>query len=242
MQFVHASDLMLPSAFGFNYVQFIVVTRMLDTERYFRGENLFWHTANNEYDKTEQKFSDEEKNIADEKYIRFLNRINSSGFNPEISAIDVSIQPTIWLIGGTHRLGYLLSKNENIFVPVQFLMRQWPPVNAIEKYSDYPQNLMNEVINRYILLCNRLRRFLTGVIDYEIFVKHENFIINMIAQILNSTSIQKEEINLPNNDNEIRRHLFFVDKKVAVLRIQIDRLTLHYDGMESISWRSRGGG
>ena len=233
MTFMHSSDLMLPHLGGLDWVQVVVVSRILDTEMWQNGETPFWHTALSDF-----KFTPEEKAVVDDRYLKFLERMQTTGFNPEMSCFDVTIHPIIWLNGGSHRLGYMLSKNPNIFIPIKFNATPWNFCDGIKKYSYLGAEALQKIINRYNVLYGKMRKHITAVVNLKDFLKHFNEInssipsdikISLLSNLDGSMVEKAESSILPTNkESSWKKILSFCQKEIVILKIYLVQQTLHY--------------
>ena len=181
-----------------------------------------------------------------DKYVRLLERMQKTGFNPELSGMKVAIQPVVWAADGTHRLGYLLSRQENIFFPVYFVAQSnLQFMDGVKMYSELGGDILKALIDRYNKLYAKMRRAITGIINFKNFVKHETEIISALPldtkinflSNLNSTVSNGKYSLLPNNKNSIwRQRLAFCDKEIVIFNLLLPTQTLRLIEI------SRGGG
>lgn len=233
MFFMHSSDLMLPHMGGLDWVQIVVISRIMDTEIWQKGKTPFWHTALSDH-----KFSLEEKAVIDNQYVNFLERMKITGFNPDISFFDVTIDPIVWLNGGTHRLGYLLSKNPNIFIPVKLNASPWNFYDGIKKYAHLGMEMLKKIIDRYDMLYGEMRKHITAVVNLKDFQKHLNEItssipsdmkISLISNLDGSMANKATPSILPTNKTNVWKNILsFCHKEIVILNITLVQQTLYY--------------
>ena len=130
-RYIHSSDLMMPGSSGPKNLW--VVTRLMDTESWQRGEEMYWHTGI--FSPTLQRARQMDRN-----YAKLLTSLTYSGYNPELSQIIAAgSHEGLGLLGGSHRLGYLLRRSENFFAPVKIFPTSFG-IPAADKELQLPES------------------------------------------------------------------------------------------------------
>lgn len=160
--YVHSSDIMMPSKFGISTPQAIIASRIIDTEYYMKGERPYYH--GNMFEKS----GDITKRMTN-NYVAFLNDLEREGYSMAMSHSFITTKPLLMSSEGTHRIGYLLSKFNNVFLPVKVLSE-----------SENPYDIYGE---KYFL--NRLRRPEDWTCIKERFEKHYDVMNRSISGYLN---------------------------------------------------------
>ena len=202
--FVHSSDIMMPCHEGPTASQLAVTSRILDTERWRKKQKLYWHKLMSAK-KYGNILSTAEKKSSDTKYIKFLESMERSGFNPSLSHLQMAQLPILGQNDGTHRLGYLLSVKENIFVPVKIMplpQGLWFPINGTAFLLEKGVSLadMNILLDRYYELQKKLRRYVIGIIKKDVMSQKETMIFAEIAKV--GRCIKTKCVSLNNIDTD----------------------------------------
>ena len=126
---IHSADLMMPGSKGPKNLG--LITRLLDTESWRRGEEMYYHTA------TMNSPGLEYVRKINKGYAKLLTSLTYSGYNPELSLIVAAGNSGgLGLLSGSHRVGYLLSLCENFLAPIKI----FPTVFKVETKSDSKEN------------------------------------------------------------------------------------------------------
>ena len=126
---IHSADLMMPGSKGPKSL--FLITRLLDTESWRRGEEMYYHTA------MMNPPSLEAARKINRGYAKLLTSLTYSGYNPELSLIVAAGNSGgLGLLSGSHRMGYLLGLCENFLAPIKI----FPTAFKAETKSDSKEN------------------------------------------------------------------------------------------------------
>lgn len=197
------------------------------------GGGYYWHTRIGELH-YKKKYTPKEKKELDEKFERFFYAMKTRGFNPNLSHISVARLPMMGQSDGTHRMGYLLSEKPNVFVPVQILSpiaRVGKPVDGISWLSriGMPSEESEQLLKRYYMLYNEMRRYITVVLDKSKFDKNSVAFMQEIGCIGKVIGIKYacKKNNVVKVPKQYRK--FFKNKtEIIILEIEIERQILYY--------------
>lgn len=172
----------------------------------------------------------EEKEEADRKFDQFIHAMNTRGFNPCLSHISVKFRPIMGQSDGTHRMGYLLSEQPNVFVPTQVLSPitslSWPrDGNSWMSQMGMSSEEMEQIKERYHLLCNKMRRHIIAVVDKIEFDKNRTTFLQEIDCIgIKYAHKKNDDLKMPWQYKK-----FFKNKKeIIIMEIEIEHLILYY--------------
>ena len=212
--YIHSSDLMMPRSSGPSNI--FSVTRLMDTESWYRKEEMYWHTGWN------PKVTLEWARKSNKSYAKLLSSLFRSGYNPELSQIIASgSQEGLTLLGGTHRLGYLLSLNANIFVPVKIFPTSFD-IPAAEKevslsgtedrpLEPNPSNLSYEWFHaqgvpfdrveslrkRYEELVGKLRRNVVCMVEAAVFMARKKAVMKALKGVGRCIGVRMARAKIP---------------------------------------------
>lgn len=171
-----------------------------------------------------------EKEELDRKFDQFICAMKTRGFNPSLSHISVKNRPVMGQSDGTHRMGYLLSEQPNVFVPTQILSPiawlTWPrDGSSWMSQLGMSSEEIEKLKECYHLLCSRMRRYIIAVIDKPVFDKNGAAFMHEINCIgIKYTSKKSDDLKMP---RQYRR--FFKNKaEIIILEIEIEHQILYY--------------
>ena len=171
--------------------------------------------------------------------------MRDTGFNPELSSLGVSVVPEIWLMNGTHRTSWALSRNPNVFLPVT-LTKDCPIdmfFNGLQSCASLGNKLIEKIVARYNILYNQMRKFLVAVVNFKDFDKHKDQITKSLPkdllQVWSVSNLEGTMTNglvsiLPTNKNSIwRKFLSFCDREIIILNFEFSKQSLHFVNQNS---------
>ena len=236
--YVHSADLMMPNINGANNLG--IMGRLMDAEAYRRGEPLYWHTA-----AIRPQLNDAQIEGMNKGYKKFLQAVEKDGFNPEISQVTAwGTENGIGISGGTHRLGFLLSKNENFFVPLKISPvaideEVQPPQknpNADPYYSfkaaGIPTEKIDEMKARYALLVSKLRRTVDVFIDLPLFAANKAAVFAAVEKVGKVTDLNLGRSQMPREKreagfDEVLQKIYPMENFV-ILKVDLNYQALYY--------------
>ena len=130
----------------------------------------------------------------DENYAKFCEQMTLSGFNPELSHLMASgNEKSFYLMGATHRFGFMLTQRTNFFAPVHVSVTPTDDdktsretyVNPYDSYTrrNIPTERIEELRNRCDKLMNELRRNVLCMVDLPLFLDRHDAIFAAAQEI-----------------------------------------------------------
>lgn len=190
--FIHVSDLMYPLECGYTSLQAVIISRYMDTMLWRDGRNPKWHILMSADDAFVKKHRDDFIH----KYSSFLNNINNSGYNPQLSSFTIMQNPFWSLSDGTHRLGWVLTVSPNSFVPVK--VKRYKKRHDFEKdgFEFLKKKVDNKQINIFEDAYSSLRKkmrcdLLAYFVDDELFDRLKDKVLIEFERVGKVVGIEK---------------------------------------------------
>lgn len=182
--FVHVSDLLYPHEYGLTAIQMVVISRLLDTKLWQMGKKPVWFLKFSQENEFVQVNCDKFCN----QYIEFLKRIDETGFNPDMGALWCFRTPNFSFANGTHRLGWLLAVQPNVFVRIKIIPAFIISGNAENGMDFYKNHGVSEAEIDEIYICYKelwqnMRHSLSGYF-YEVksFMENRQQVLEAISK------------------------------------------------------------
>ncbi len=218
VHFIHTSDIMYPHKWGLTPIQLLIVSRYLDTLLWEKGEKPVWHVRLSVDDESVQM----NKALYCEQYMHFLNMLEMNGFNPILSQFSAKQTPFWGVHDGTHRLGFLLKKCPNSFVPVKIshpLIRQPTNENGHEWLLSIGvrKEYVNQLEEEYNKLWHQMRKYIIAYFHHtEDFSIKKTKVINEFNKVGNVINIE---------DTILRRD---ANRKITVIKFTLPYQDLYF--------------
>lgn len=132
----HLGDLLTPCEGNVTAGQYIVVSRVLDIEKIIEGGDPEWQNLISDRICGHER-SQEDKQKANQNFKLLVESLDSRGLNPNIAKCSISDNPVV-LNNGTHRIGWCVLREPNMYVPCvreRHDLVPWFPVEG-KKYFD----------------------------------------------------------------------------------------------------------
>lgn len=179
--FIHVSDLLFPQKNGLTTMQYIVISRMLDTKLLRDGKNPVWHimlSGKNDIDVEKMN----------NQYELFLKRMDRVGFNPGVSPFSVVQSPYFGLYDGTHRIGALLSEKSNLWLPIVIRSKynkQFFPQNGKQFFTKQGLSIekLTKLEQEHKNLWKKIRHSFIAVFGETDFYTKKNQLLNIIEDV-----------------------------------------------------------
>lgn len=189
VMWIHSSDLMFPNKWGASANQLIVISRLLDTELWHRESDMRWHI------RLADDGIDLEK--TNSRYCHFLREIEKNGYHPEMSVFTLAEYPMLAQFDGTHRMGWMLSKMPNFFLPaVVKAKKNWFPMDGKRYMLEcLNENEVNILIDKYNDVRKKMRNDIIGLIREDVIEKIGlDKVVNIIADGVNVVGIVDKNV------------------------------------------------
>lgn len=167
---LHIGDLITPCDGNITAGQYFVISRVLDIERMMSGEEPEWQNLITDAILGNER-TIKDKMLANQKFKILVDSLNTRGLNPNIAKCSISDDPLV-LNNGTHRIGWCILHDPNIYIPCvrdRHDLKPWFPITG-DKYFDCilsPEQLMILKNRFYKILMENVRTELTALISFS---------------------------------------------------------------------------
>ena len=215
-----------------------IIGRIIDAEAWQNGEEIYWNTMSN------PRLTEVQRKRCNLGYAHFLRNISMNGFNPSISQIIlIGNEKNIFITGSTHRLGFLLSKNENIFLPAKIFYS--PDEREAHTFADVfdddiaeytargvPLERIDQIRERSRKFLAKLRCHILCLVELAQFFEHKDAFFAAIDEIGKCTDIKIAQSRMSRNErlalnDGVPKDIYEFDS-LAVLSIKIKYQALYY--------------
>ena len=172
--FLHSTDLMLPYSpdflmnkkDGVTTLQLKIISFIYDIEIF---------ESNNDFPAYEN-----------ETFRKFVKSIDFNGFDYNHSFIQLYNKPFLRIQEGSHRMSYLLYKNNNCFIPIKIMppwTRSWFPIEGYNYRCEaelVPQNIIENHINKYVSILNQMRKEITCIVKKSVWEQYSESLLKIL--------------------------------------------------------------
>lgn len=191
IKYIHIADLLYPQKEGITPMQYVILSRVLDTRMWKMNATPVWHI------KLSDMTDEDCQNRFNYQYKKFLSRLQLNGGNPGKFVLPIRTVPYWGVADGSHRLGWWLNEITNGFIPVKIinsLFKQVFPANGTAYWRDFGLTEDDLYIlqgcHRELWKCIR-HKLLACFFECEKFIKAKPFIVNTIQSISEDVEIKE---------------------------------------------------
>lgn len=168
---IHLGDLLTPCEGNITAGQYFVASRVLDIEKMIEGGEPEWQNLLT--DKIcGHEMTQEDKVKANDKFKLLIESLEFRGLNPNIAKCSVSDNPLV-LNNGTHRIGWSVLHEPNMYVPCvrdRHDLVPWFPVVGEKYFGDILDRKQLDILEDRFnkILAQNVRTDLTAFINQDI--------------------------------------------------------------------------